>query len=338
MKTHTLRNANGMEIEVAEYGGIILSLRVPDRGGRLEDVVLGFDSVDDYVADNRDYLGALIGRYANRIARGRFNLDGELYWLKANQGPHHLHGGRKGFDTKTWTAELRDDGAGAVALSYTSPAGEEGYPGTLAVRVQYTITDQNRLVIDYHATTDAATPVNLTQHSYFNLSGDPGTDVLGHVVTLNADRFTPVDDTLIPTGELRSVEGTPLDFRRPTPLGARIDGPDEQLRYGAGYDHNFVLNEGPEDRPRLAARVYDPGSGRVLTVHTTEPGMQLYTGNHLDGVAGKWGESYGPRSAVALETQHFPDSPNQPNFPSTILRPGEKLRSRTVYSFSTRDE
>jgi len=222
VKTHTLRNANGMEIEVAEYGGIILSLRVPDRGGRLEDVVLGFDSVDDYVADNRDYLGALIGRYANRIARGRFNLDGELYWLKANQGPHHLHGGRKGFDTKTWTAELRDDGAGAVALSYTSPAGEEGYPGTLAVRVQYTITDQNRLVIDYHATTDAATPVNLTQHSYFNLGGAGSGPILDHDLMIVADSFTPVDETLIPTGEIRAVEGTPFDFRTPTPIGARI--------------------------------------------------------------------------------------------------------------------
>lgn len=338
MKTYTLRNADGMELEVAAYGGIIRTLRVPDRDGRLDDVVLGFDSIEDYVAANPHYFGAIVGRYANRIARGRFNLDGDLHWLAKNQGPNHIHGGRKGFDKVTWEAGPVPGGAGAIGFRYTSPDGEEGYPGTLEVRVRYALMKRNQLVVDYFATTDAATPVNLTQHSYFNLSGDPGSDVLDHVVTINADQFTPVDDTMVPTGETRSVAGTPFDFRQPTALRGRIDDADPQLRLAGGYDQNFVLNPGTPGEPVFAARVYEPTSGRVLTVHTMEPGLQFYTGNQLAGVAGKDGALYGPRAGLALETQHFPDSPNQPTFPSSILRPGEKYRSRTIFTFSVRHD
>ena len=338
---YTLKNAHGMEAKVLDYGGIILSLRVPDRNGRLDDVVLGFDSLGDYERGS-PYFGAIIGRYGNRIARGRFTLDGRTYTLATNNGPNHLHGGVRGFDKVVWTAAQfeRGDSVGLV-LNYTSPDGEEGYPGTLRATVTYTLTGKNELIFDYQATTDRPTPVNLTQHSYFNLAGDGKGDILGHVVTLNADRFTPVDSTLIPSGEIKSVAGTPFDFRTSTAIGARIDRNDEQLRYGRGYDHNFVLNKGGQGGQggtggdmTLAARVYEPTTGRVMEISTTEPGLQFYSGNFLDGtLRGKHGVVYGHRSGFAMETQHFPDSPNKPAFPSTILRPGEEYRSRTIYRF-----
>ena len=338
---YTLKNAHGMQAKVLDYGGIIVSLRVPDRNGRLDDVVLGFDSLGDYERGS-PYFGAIIGRYGNRIARGRFTLDGRTYTLATNNGPNHLHGGVRGFDKVVWTAAQfeRGDSVGLV-LNYTSPDGEEGYPGTLRATVTYTLTDKNEFIFDYQATTDRPTPVNLTQHSYFNLAGDGKGDILGHVVTLNADRFTPVDSTLIPTGEIKSVAGTPFDFRTSTAIGARIDRNDEQLRYGRGYDHNFVLNKGGrggkggiEGDVTLAAHVYEPTTGRVMEISTTEPGLQFYSGNFLDStLRGKQGVVYGHRSGFAMETQHFPDSPNKPAFPSTILRPGEEYRSRTIYRF-----
>ena len=338
---YTLKNAHGMQAKVLDYGGIIVSLRVPDRNGRLDDVVLGFDSLGDYERGS-PYFGAIIGRYGNRIARGRFTLDGRTYTLATNNGPNHLHGGVRGFDKVVWTAAQfeRGDSVGLV-LNYTSPDGEEGYPGTLRATVTYTLTDKNEFIFDYQATTDRPTPVNLTQHSYFNLAGDGKGDILGHVVRLNADRFTPVDSTLIPTGEIKSVAGTPFDFRTSTAIGARIDRNDEQLRYGRGYDHNFVLNKGGrggkggiEGDVTLAAHVYEPTTGRVMEISTTEPGLQFYSGNFLDStLRGKQGVVYGRRSGFAMETQHFPDSPNHANFPSTILRPGATFRSRTVFAF-----
>ncbi|HVH69219.1 MAG TPA: aldose epimerase family protein [Gemmatimonadales bacterium] len=339
MSIYTLRNAHGIELEAIALGGIILSLKVPDRQGRLEDVVLGFDTPADYQRPH-PYFGAIIGRYGNRIAGGRFTLDGTTYTLATNNGPNHLHGGLKGFDKVLWevTRFDRPDSVGLV-FRYTSPDGEEGYPGTLKATVTYTLTAENELIFDYRATTDRATPVNLTQHSYFNLTGDAKRDILGHVVTLYAERFTPVDSALIPTGEIRSVAGTPFDFRTPTPIGARIDQNDEQLRYGHGYDHNFVLQKGGagirDQEPTLAARVYEPTSGRVMEIYTTEPGLQFYSGNYLDGtLRGKHGVSYRQRYGFAMETQHFPDSPNKPSFPATILRPGGEYRSRTIYKFS----
>jgi len=334
---YTLKNAHGMEARVLDYGGIIVSLQVPDRNGRLGDVVLGFDSLADYQRGS-PYFGAIIGRYGNRIARGRFTLDGRTYTLATNNGSNHLHGGVRGFDKVVWrVAPFEHGDSVGLVLSYTSPDGEEGYPGTLQATVTYTLTNANELIFDYHATTDRATPVNLTQHSYFNLAGDGAGDILGHVVTLNADRFTPVDSTLIPTGEIKSVAGTPFDFRAPTAIGSRIDQDDQQLRHGRGYDHNFVLNKGGKggNEVTMAASVYEPTSGRVMEISTTEPGLQFYSGNFLDGtLRGKHGVVYRHRYGFAMETQHFPDSPNKPAFPSTILRPGEEYRSRTVYRFT----
>ena len=335
VSVYTLKNPHGMELTVTNYGGIIVSLRVPDRGGKLDDVVLGYDSLADYERSS-PYFGAIIGRYGNRIARGRFTLDGRAYTLATNNGPNHLHGGVRGFDKVVWEAAPfeRGDSVGLV-FRHTSPDGDEGYPGTLRATVTYTLTGKNELIFDYHATTDRATPVNLTQHSYFNLAGDGKGDILGHVVTINADRFTPVDSTLVPTGEIRSVAGTPFDFRTPTPIRARIEQNDRQLRYGPGYDHNFVLNKsGKQGEPTLAARVLEPTTGRVMEIYTTEPGLQFYSGNFLDGtLRGKQGVVYKHRYGFAMETQHFPDSPNKPAFPSTILRPGEEYRSRTIYRF-----
>ncbi|CAM3213711.1 galactose mutarotase [Corallococcus sp. ZKHCc1 1396] len=333
---YTLTNRQGMEARVTNYGGILLSLRVPDRDGRFDDVVLGYDSLADYVAES-PYFGALVGRYGNRIARGRFTLDGRQYTLATNNGVNHLHGGLKGFDKVVWTAApFEDDQGMGLVLTYVSPDGEEGYPGTLTARVTYTLTADNALVFDYHATTDQPTPVNLTQHSYFNLAGDGRRDILDHVVTFNADRFVPMDGTSIPLGQLRDVTGTPFDFRRSTAIGARIQQDDEQLRHGIGYDHCMVLDKGGQPGAlTLAAHVLEPTTGRVMEVHTTEPGMQFYSGNLLDGtLKGKGGAVYHRRFGFALETQHLPDSPNQPAFPTTILRPGEQYRSRTLYRFS----
>jgi aldose 1-epimerase len=328
----TLTNAHGMEVQAITYGGIITSLKVPDRAGKMADVVLGFDSLDGYLT-NAPFFGAIIGRYGNRIGKGQFTLDGHTATLVKNNGPNHLHGGTKGFDKQLWTAEPVA-GKNAVVFTRTSPDGEEGYPGTLKVRVTYTLTDANALVVDYEATADKATPVNLTQHSYFNLAGDGAGDILGHELLINADRYTPVDDTLIPTGELAPVQGTPFDFRTATAIGARINQDNPQLKNGKGYDHNFVLNRKGAG-PSLAARAVEPKSGRTLEVTTTEPGMQFYSGNFLDGVKGKSGHVYALRTGFCLETQHFPDSPNQPKFPSTILRPGQKYSSQTVFTFGT---
>src|SRR5262245_55868005 len=330
-----------MEGAVITYGAILTAIKTPDRTGRVADVALGFDDLESYITRSR-FFGAVPGRYANRIAGGRFTIDGETFQLATNHGANHLHGGVKGFDKAVWSAEPFDRGGGVsgVILRYISRDGEEGYPGTLHATVTYTVTPRDELVAEYTATTDRPTHVNLTQHSYFNLAGEGCGDVLGHEITIDADRYTAVDEGLIPTGELASVEGTPFDFRQPTAIGARIDAGHEQLRHGGGYDHNFVLNGGAVDsRARggvmhLAARVVEPTTGRTLVVNTTEPGVQFYAGNKLDGSAiGKSGEPYGKRSGFCLETQHFPDSPNQPHFPSTLLRPGEKYATKTVFIF-----
>ena len=327
----TLTNAKGVEVRAITYGAIVTSIRVPDRAGRFADVVLGFDNLEGYLKGH-PYFGTVVGRYGNRIAGGRFTLNGQTFKLAQNNGPNHLHGGNKGFDKYVWKGEPVANGRG-VAFSRTSPDGEEGYPGNLAVRVTYTLTDKNELVVDYHATSDKATPVNLTQHSYFNLSGDPSTTIVGHELTIDADRYTPVDATLIPTGELASVQGTPFDFRKPIAIGARIDQPHEQLKFGRGYDHNWVLNR-KGSQPAFAARLVDPKSGRALEVSTTEPGVQFYTGNFLDGtLKGKGGQVYHQRAGMCLETQHFPDSPNKANFPSSILQPGKEYRTTTIFTF-----
>jgi aldose 1-epimerase len=331
---YTLTNPQGMEVRAITFGGIITSLRVPDADGRLGDVVLGFDKLEDYLK-NPAFIGPIVGRYANRIANGRFTLDGQTYKLATNNGPNHLHGGNKGFDKAVWKAEsFKKNDVVGVIFTHTSPDGDEGYPGTLSMRVSYTLTPRNELEVDYEATTDKATPVNLTQHTYFNLAGDGTRDVLGHRLTLQASRYTPVDATLIPSGGLATVEGTPFDFRMQTSIGARIDQDDVQLRYGNGYDHNYVIDRTGEGLVP-AAHVMEPTTGRVLEVSTTEPGMQLYTGNFLDGtLKGKNGSVYAKRTGFCLETQHFPDSPNKPTFPNTILRPGETYRSKTVFAFS----
>lgn len=323
-----------MRVRAMSHGGIILSIETPDRDGRMRDVTLGHDTPADY-AVNRPYFGALIGRYANRIAGASFVLEGRTWELARNDGPNSLHGGRRGFDQADWSiAPLADGGAGAgVRLGHRSPDGDEGYPGNLAVEVTYRLTDRNTLILEYAATTDRPTPVNFTQHSYFNLAGDPGVDVLDHQLTIPAARYTPVDAGLIPTGELAAVAGTPFDFRSPIAIGARIAASNAQLAYAGGYDHNFVLDR---DGPGLvhAAHVHHPASGRTLDVYTTEPGVQLYSGNHLDGsVTGKGGVPARRHHGFCLETQHFPDSPHQPSFPSTILVPGATWRSRSTYTF-----
>ena len=346
IEEYTLRNSHGMEVRALTYGGIIRVLQVPDKSGHVADVVLGFDTAKGYLSDPPPpYFGAIIGRYGNRIANGTFTLDGHTYTLPKNNGPNSLHGGDRGFDKRIWKAEARQTAAGAsVVFSRLSPDGEEGYPGNLQVRVTYTLTDDNDLIVDYHATTDKATPVNLTQHSYFNLAGEGSGDILSQELMINADRYTPVDDTLIPTGQLAPVQGTPFDFRKPTAIGARINADDPQIKKGPGYDHNWVLNAGGGARRAaggaklvLAARLTDPKSGRTLEIRTTEPGLQFYSGNFLDGtITGKNGHVYGKRSALCLETQHFPDSPNHAGFPSTILRPGQTYETRTVFHFSAR--
>ena len=331
---YVLTNANGVEAAITNYGGIVVSLKVPDRAGKFGDVVLGRGSLEEYVQSS-PFFGCLVGRYGNRIAKGKFMLNGATYTLAVNNGPNHLHGGIRGFDKVVWQAKPTSTQAGpALELRYTSKDGEEGYPGTLAVTVTYTLTDANELRIDYAATTDKDTVVNLTNHSYFNLEGDGAVDVLSHELQINASRFTPVDENLIPLGELRPVLGTPFDFTRPHTIGERINADDEQMRRGSGYDHNFVV-DGAACQLRLAARAFSAKTGRMLEVLTTEPGVQFYTGNFLDGtLRGKTGALCGKRSGFCLETQHYPDSPNQPSFPSTVLKPGDKYQTTTIYRFS----
>ena len=327
-----------IEVAVLTWGGIIQAIRVPDREGVVANVALGFATLDDYVNYNEPYFGALIGRYANRIANGSFTLDGRTWQLPVNNGPNSLHGGIRGFDKRIWAAgEIREPDAVGVRLSRVSPDGEEGYPGALSVDVSYRLTTGNQFRIDYRAATDAPTVINLSNHSYFNLAGEGSGPISDHVLTLNAGRFTPVDVGLIPTGEILSVEGTPFDFRLGQPIGARIREDDPQLVIAHGYDHNFVIaRPSPADQSlTVAASVHEPTSGRRLEIQTTEPGIQFYSGNFLIGAqVGTSERAYRQSDGFALETQHFPDSPNQPAFPSTILRPGEEYRSATIYTFS----
>jgi len=332
---YTLTNSHGVEVRAMNYGGIILSMRVPDRKGQFADIVLGHDTLEGYIP-NPPYFGAIIGRYANRIANGTFTLDGKTYTLPKNDGPNTLHGGTtRTFDRVVWDAEPMKGNTGVV-FSYLSKDGEEGFPGNLKIKVTYVLTESNELMVDYEATTDKDTPINVTQHSYFDLAGEGTSDILNHEIMINADRFTPVDKNLIPTGELRPVKDTPLDFTKPMKIGARIDDNYDQLVLGHGYDHNFVINRKSEGLT-LAARVYEPTSGRVLEVSTTQPAIQFYTGNFLDGtITGKQGHVYKRRYGFCLETQHFPDSPNHQNFPSTILKPGETFRQKTVFKFSAK--
>ena len=332
---YTLQNRHGMEARIATYGGTVTSLTAPDRNGRYADVVLGYDTLPEYFKGTA-YFGAMIGRYGNRIAHGKFTLNGRKYTLATNNSPNSLHGGLIGFDKVVWHVEKAAVGARGpqLALSYLSRDGEEGYPGNLKVEAVYILTEDNTLRLDYTAVTDKDTPVNLTQHTYFNLRGRG--DVLGDVLQIPADRFTPVDSTLIPSGELRSVAGTPFDFRQPTAIGARIGVADEQLKFGGGYDHNWVLTK-TAGALTTVATVYDPDTGRVLEVLSTEPGVQFYSGNFLDGTSvGKGGWVYARHDGLALEPQHFPDSPNQTSFPSTLLKPGQTYRNTILYRFSTR--
>ena len=332
VKVFTLTNSKGVEARIINYGGIVLSLKVPDRHGRLGDVVLGFERLEDYLAKS-PYFGCLVGRYGNRIAGARFTLNGKTCVLAKNDGENSLHGGTRGFDKVVWSAttKLTDNGP-ALGLNYVSRDGEEGYPGTLTVTAVYTLTEDNALALEFTAMTDRDTVVNLTHHSYFNLACQG--DVLGHRVTINSDTFTPVSQALIPTGELRPVAGTPFDFRTPETIGARINQDDQQLKYGGGYDHNWILRK-PEGKLGVAATVTDPLSGRILETLTTEPATQFYTGNFLDGtLVGKGGVKYAKRSGFCIEPQHYPDSPNQPAFPSTVLKPGQILTSAIIYRFS----
>ena len=329
---YTLRNVKGAEVGICNYGGLVIFLKVPDRSGKLADVVLGYDNLPDYIRDT-PYFGALIGRYGNRIAKGKFTLDGKEYTLAVNNGPNALHGGLKGFDKVVWEARFLASLEGpSLELLYVSKDGEEGYPGTLSVKAVYTLTDDNALKLEYTATTDKDTVVNLTHHSYFNLAGRG--DILNHQVMLPADKFTPVDSTLIPTGELKPVDGTPFDFRTPTAIGARIGQEDEQLKFGNGYDHNWVINK-QTGQLTLMARVYEPTSGRVMEVWSTEPGLQFYSGNFLDGKnTGKGGWVYKFRNGFCMEPQHYPDSPNHPDFPSVVLKPVQTYWNTIIYKFS----
>jgi aldose 1-epimerase len=337
LQLFTLTNSHGMEVKITNYGAIITSIEVPDRDGQLADVTLGYSEPADYVnALEQTYFGAIVGRYGNRIAKGRFDIDGTEYTLATNNEPNNLHGGIIGFDKVVWDAEK--DGDKSLKFSYHAKDMEEGFPGNLTSVVTYTLTDDNEIVVDYHATTDKPTPVNLTQHAYFNLKGEGEGTILDHELSINADHYTPVDATLIPTGELASVEGTPFDFREQKTIGRDIEQDNEQLKFGGGYDHNWVLNrEKGEDELEVAATLYEPKSGRQLEVYTTEPGIQFYSGNFLTGaLKGKSGKPYVRRGGICLETQHYPDSPNQPNFPSTILQPGETYASKTVFKFSVK--
>ncbi len=334
---YTLQNSHGLEAKITNYGGILVSLKVPDRNRKFADVVLGFNDLESYLTKNDPYMGALIGRYGNRIAKGRFTLNGVEYKLAVNNGENHLHGGIKGFDKVVWTGrEIKTGTSPAVALTYLSKDGEEGYPGNLNVRVVYTLTDENELKIDYTATTDKDTVLNLTHHSYFNLAGEGNGDILNHLVSINANQFVPTDAGSIPTGELKNVAGTPFDFINPTAIGARINQDDEQLKFGNGYDHTWVIN-GKPGTMRVAAEAYEATSGRIMRVLTTEPGVQFYTGNFLNGtLTGKSGTVYARRTGFCFETQHYPDSPNQPSFPTTTLKKGQTYKSTTIYRFSVK--
>jgi aldose 1-epimerase len=334
---YTLSNKMGMEVTITNFGGIVVSLKAPDRTGKFEDVVLGYDSIDGYLT-NKAFFGALIGRYGNRIAHGKFMLNDKTYSLPKNDGDNTLHGGLEGFNKRLWTAKDVSGSKGpALELTYLSPDGEEGFPGNLKVKVVYTLNDQNELTIAYSATTDKDTVVNLTNHSYFNLAGQGNGDVLAHELMIKGDAITAVDDTLIPTGELRPVKGTPFDFTHATAIGARINQDDPQLKVGKGYDHNWVLNDHGSRTPALVAEAFEPKSGRVLQVLSTEPGVQFYSGNFLDGtITGKGGKAYNRRFGFCLETQHFPDSPNHPKFPSTMLKPGQTYSTTTIFKFSSR--
>ncbi|MCB1228708.1 MAG: galactose mutarotase [Verrucomicrobiae bacterium] len=335
VQLYTLTNENGVVAKIMNYGGIVVSFIAPDKDGNLADVVLGFDSADEYVSKESPYFGCIAGRYANRIAKGKFTIDGKEYTLATNNDPNHLHGGDKGFDKRIWDAEpkMTPDGP-SLKLHRVSPDGEEGYPGNLDTTVTYTLTDDNGLKIDYEATTDKPTVLNLTNHSYFNLGGHGSGTILDHELMIAADRYTPIDATSIPLGDLPSVEGTPFDFRKPTPIGARIGEDNEQLKNGLGYDHNFVIKDSRDGKLQLVATVHDPDSGRLLEVESDEPGLQLYVGNFLpkdDPMQGKDGKTYGYREAFCLEAQTFPDSPNQTQFPSPVLRPGETYHQTTIY-------
>lgn len=336
VEAFTFTNANGVEVKAISYGGVITSLEVPDKSGQLGDVVLGYDALQGYL-DKSPFFGTIVGRYGNRIGKGTFTIDGQTYKLPINNGPNHLHGGPQGFDKKVWKAEPFERGdAVGVVFTHTSPDGDMGYPGTLQARVTYTLTNDNTLRFDYEATTDKPTHVNLTQHSYFNLAGAGNGDILGHEIEFKADRYTPVDAGLIPTGELALVEGTPFDFRTATAIGARIDADHPQIKAGGGYDHNMVFTRTGSDLETLVT-VHEPTTGRTMRVATTQPGVQFYTGNFLDGtITGKGGKVYGKRSGFCLETQHFPDTPNKPAFPTTLLKPGETYRQSTSYTFGVR--
>jgi aldose 1-epimerase len=334
---YTLTNSNGMQVAITNYGARIVSILVPDRNGKMADVVLGFDNLPDYIKYNT-YFGALVGRYANRIGGAKFTLDGTVYHLPVNNGPNSLHGGVKGFDKRFWTAKEIQGAEPSLEMTYLSKDGEEGYPGNLQAKVVYTLTKENSIKIDYSATTDKDTVINLTNHSYFNLAGEGNGDILKQVMMINSSKITPVDATLIPTGKFMDVSGTPFDFRKPTPIGARINEDNQQLKNGKGYDINYILDRKGSGL-ELAARAYDPESGRELEVYTTEPGIQFYSGNFLDGsIPGKGGTAYGTRSAFCLETQHYPDSPNHPDFPSTELKPGQTFHEVTVFKFTTTSE
>jgi aldose 1-epimerase len=336
VEVYTLTNAHGIEARIMTYGAAIVSLETPDRAGHRANIVLGFDTLAPYLA-GVPYFGATVGRYANRIANGRFVLDGRTYQLPRNDGPNSLHGGARGFDKRIWSAEpLEAASAAALRLTYVSPAGEEGYPGTLTVHLTYRLGDDDSLVVKYEASTTAATPINLANHAYFNLSGDPRRTILDHVLTIAADRFTPIGPTLIPTGEIRSVAGTPFDFRTPHSIGSRIEANDPQLRLAHGYDHNWVLEKPRPGALTLAAVLWEPASGRVVEIRTTQPGLQFYSGNFLDGKPAGTGTVFGYRTGLCLETQHYPDSPNHPSFPSTILRPGQLYSEETRLTFSVR--
>ncbi len=334
---YTLTNTNNIEMKVTNYGGIITSLKVPDKNGNFDDIVLGYNTLADYIKNN-PYFGAIIGRYGNRIKLGKFILEGNEYTLATNNPPNALHGGPKGFDKVVWDAETsQDSNSVSIQFSYLSKDGEEGYPGDLNVDVTYILTNENELRIDYLATTDKPTIVNLTNHTYWNFAGEGSGDILNHQLMINADKYTPVDNTLIPIGELASVEGTPMDFREATAIGSRINDDFEQLKFGNGYDHNWVLNKSVENEMTLAATVFEPTSGRYMEIYTTEPGIQFYSGNFLDGsIIGKRGKNYEFRDGFCLETQHYPDSPNKPNFPSTVLRPDETYKTTTLHKFSVK--